>query len=651
MSQEGKSIHPVARAIFAIIALIIIVVSGNLIISKLGIGHKTLDMTEDKIHSLSDGTKEILDELAAPVVIRYYASRNTPYMPEELKLHMRRVDDLLSEYERLSNGKLRVEELDPEPETDAEDSANLDGMTGQSINGENLYFGLAISCLDRTSKIPFLDPGAETLLEYEISRRIAEVSATRKPLVGIMSAVDLQGGPPAMMGQPGAPSWVIYDQLRQSYEVDDLTMNPGEIDPEKYNLLFVFHPAGITPEAEYQIDQYVLKGGTVIACLDPYSYTVQRTQGGNPMMGAQGTPVSSTLPTLLDNWGVEMNGSQVVADGKYQTKVSGNRSALAILTVPQEGMPQDDDIVTQNLASVRFFFAGGMTKKGGGSGVNMKTLVQASDQSGLVDAEPASRIDPSTDAQFRVDPKMYNLVMHLYGNFPTAFPDGDPSATPETEEETGDETEEGGDDEAAADDSDKTEEDSGSLKEGIKQGNVFLISDVDAFYDRYAYDVQQIGNLRYSRPINGNSSLLFNLIDQAASSTHLIGARSRAATSRPFTVFTELENEAREKVGAKIEEFQAKAQEANQRLMDLQAQRSRNDNVYLTPEQEAEIVDLKKQQLEANKMIRELNKDLRKEKDAIAARIIVYNIAGIPLLIIVIGLALFTIRRVRTAAR
>ncbi|MGE9271385.1 MAG: GldG family protein, partial [Verrucomicrobiales bacterium] len=151
MSQEGKSIHPVGRALLAIAALLVIVISGNMLVSKLGIGHKTLDLTEDKIHSLSDGTKSILQELPAPIVIRYYATRSTDYLPEELKLHMRRVDDLLAEYESLSEGKVQIENLDPEPDTDAEDAANLDGIRGQQINQQNLYFGMAISCLDRTA--------------------------------------------------------------------------------------------------------------------------------------------------------------------------------------------------------------------------------------------------------------------------------------------------------------------------------------------------------------------------------------------------------------------------------------------------------------------------------------------------------------------
>jgi ABC-type uncharacterized transport system involved in gliding motility auxiliary subunit len=472
MSQEGKFVHPVGRAILTIAALIVIVVSGNMLVASLGIGHKTLDLTEDRVHSLSDGTRKILADLGAPVEIRYYATRSSRYMPEDLKLHMRRVDDLLAEYQNLADGQLRIEKLDPQPDTDAEDSANLDGISGQTINNDNIYLGLAISCLDRTATIPFLDPNDETMLEYEISRAIAEVSATRKPVIGVISALDLAGGPPMGMGQPPTRPWVIYDELQQNYEVEDLGMEPGEIDPEKYSLLLVVHPAGITPEAEFAIDQYVLGGGTVMACLDSFSLAAQMTGGGgNPMMGQQGTPTSSTLPTLLDAWGVEMNSSQVVGDPLYQTTMQGNRPGLAILTVPQAGMPQEDSIVTRDLTSVTFLLPGGMIKKGG-AGLEMETLVKASPRSGLVDSFQASRLDPSLVTSFRPDEQSHDLVLRLSGKFKTAFPDGDPAASANDESDADAES---GDAEEAGETEDEF------LKEGTEPGNVFLISDVDAF--------------------------------------------------------------------------------------------------------------------------------------------------------------------------
>lgn len=637
MSQEGKTIHPVTRAILALVALLIIVVAGNMLVSSLGIGHKTLDLTEDKVHSLSHGTESILDQLAAPVVIRYYATRSTDYMPEDLKLHMRRVDDLLAEYQSLSKGKLRVEQLDPEPDTDAEDSANLDGISGQSINGENLYFGLAITCLDRSSTLPFLDPRDETMLEYEVSRAIAEVSATRKPLIGYMSALPIGGAPATMPGQPAPRPWIVLSQLQKSYQVEDLSMTPDVIDPEKYNIVLLIHPAGITPEAEFALDQYILQGGTVIACVDPFSLAAQMSSGGNPMMGQQGTPTFSSLPTLFKSWGLEMPTNQVVGDGKYQTEMRGGRPALAVLSIPQDGMPQKDSVVTKELTSVTFYLAGGITRTGG-SGISIDTLVKASSQAGLIDNLPASRLDPSLVTQFRPNNDVsYDLVLHLKGNFTSAFPDGKPGDKP------GDTTEETEDDERTPP--------AEALSKATKGGNVILISDVDAFYDQFAYSLQPLGNVQIASPVNGNSSLLLNLVDQAASSTHLIGSRSRAATSRPFIKLQEMESDFNQRIGVELDTKQAELDQINREINELVTQRRQGDRVYLDADLESKIREGETKRVSARKELREMEKDLRRKKDALAGKVIIYNIAAVPLIVILVGLTLFAIRRSKTRAR
>jgi ABC-type uncharacterized transport system involved in gliding motility auxiliary subunit len=262
---------PIARATFGIIALVAIAVLANWLISLTPYGNRGADFTENKIHTLSDGTKSILSELDTPVVIRYYASRSSDYMPEQLKVHLRRVDDLLKEYANLSNGKLRIEYLDPQPDTDAEDSANLDEISGQQINEDNLFFGMAVTALDKKVSLPFLNPQEETMLEYQISKAIAEVSTPVKPVIGIISGIDLAGAPAMMPGQQGQQPWVIYQQLKQSFELVDLGMNPEKIDPNAIKLLLVFHPAGISPQTEFAIDQYLLNGGSVVACLDAHS--------------------------------------------------------------------------------------------------------------------------------------------------------------------------------------------------------------------------------------------------------------------------------------------------------------------------------------------------------------------------------------------
>jgi len=626
-----KSNSPITRATVAVIALVAIAIFANWLVSLSSFGNRGADFTEKQIHTLSDGTRAILGEIGAPVVLRYYASRNTDYMPEEIKLHMRRVDDLLKEYASLSKGKLRIENLDPQPDTDAEDSANLDGINGQRMDDQNLYFGLAISCLDKTSVIPFIDPRQETMLEYQLSKAIAEVSAPSKPKIGVMSALSLKGEPAGMPGQQAAPGWVIYQQLKQSFDIEDIPMTTTTIDPKSIKVLLLFHPAEITPEAEYAVDQYLLGGGTVVACLDAFSVAAQMSGGGNPMMGTAGTPTSSTLPTLLKSWGVSFESGKVLADPTYSTRMAGNRDALAVLTLTKEAMPQADSVITKDLDSVTLFLPGAFTITGG-SGVSANSLIKSTTGSGFVDSARASQLDPALSTSFRPSGTAYDLVTYLNGNFKTAFPDGKPQA-------------------AAPADGAQPEQNAAHIKESSSPGHVFLIADVDAFYDRFAYNVQNFGGVQMASPINGNASLLFNLLDQATGSKHLIGSRSRSAIRRPFTVVQKMEADFNKQVGTKIEEFQEKQKVAQQKLSDLQTQKSRGSELYLSPEQEAEIRKLRKEQVEYSKLIREQEKDLRRQKDKLAGKITLLNVAVMPMLVTLFGLGLFIQRRRSTRAR
>lgn len=629
--MSAKTTHPVTRVALGIIALILIVVFGNLLISSLGIGHRGLDFTENKVYTLSGGTKSILKELQAPVVVRYYASRSLPYIREDIKLHMRHVDDLLKEYSNLANGKLRVQNLDPEPDTDAEDSANLDGM--QRLGESNLYFGLAISCLDKTTTIPFLDPSDETMLEYQLSKAVADVSATRKTVVGVMSAFDLEGAPAMMPGQPPTPGWLIFQKLKQSYEMRNLTMTPDKIDPKEIKVLLLFHPAGISPAAEFAVDQYVLQGGTVIACLDPFSVSAQMVGGGNPMMGGGGVPTTSTLPTLLKTWGVSFESGQTLADGTYATVLQGNRKGVAVLTLPKEAMPQKDDVITRNLDSVTLFLPGAFTKIGA-EGITMNTLIKSSENAGLVDSQKASQLDPSLATSMKRAGHAFDIALSLSGKFKSAFPDGKPSEPKPKDAATKPE-----------------EKKADSLKEATATGNVFLIGDVDAFYDRFAYSVQNFGGMQMDAPINGNASLLMNILDQAAGSSYLIGARSRSATRRPFKVIQEMETKFEQAVGADIAKIRDQEKTAVEKLQALQAQKSKLNDPIASPEQEAAIKDLRKQQRDASQEIRGKEKGLQSQKDALTGRITLLNVAGMPIVVTLFAIGLFIVRRNKTRAR
>ena len=635
-----KTTHPVTRAAFGVAALVTIALLANWLVSMTPLGNRGADFSENKIHTLSTGTRAILTELDTPVVIRYYASRNTDYMPEDLKLHMRRVDDLLKEYASISKGELRIENFDPAPDTDAEDSANLDGINGQRMDDQNLFFGLTISCLDKKSVIPFINPREETMLEYQISKAIADVSTPTKPKIGIMSAFNLKGEPAMMPGQPPTPGWVIYQQLKQSFDLVDISMEAVTIDPKEIKVLLLLHPAGINKETEFGIDQYLLNGGTVVACLDPYSVATQMIQPPqNPMMGQQAqTPATSTLPTLLSAWGVTFESNQALADPTLATKLGGDRLGLAVPTLGKDNMPEKDDVITKDLGSVTLFLPGAFTIKGV-DGVTATSLIKSTTHAGFVDAMRASRLDPALSRTLKSNGTAYDLVTHLSGKFKTAFPDGKPKAADEEAKPTDEK------------DKDKQTPKPESLKDSVTSGNVFLIADVDAFYDQFAYTIQNFGGTQMASLQNGNATMLLNILDQAVGSKHLIGSRSRSAIRRPFTVVQTMEDEFVKTAGAKQDEYEAKEKETQEKLSELQAQRSRGSGPYLSPAQEEEIKNLRKEGVKYSKLIREQQKELRRKKDKLAGKITLLNVAAMPILVILVGLGLFLKRRSSTRAR
>jgi len=304
-------------------------------------------------------------------------------------------------------------------------------------------------------------------------------------------------------------------------------------------------------------------------------------------------------------------------------------------------MPQKDNIITKELGSITFFLPGAFTLKGG-AGVGSTNLVKSSLQAGFVDAQKASQLDPSLATSLRPSGTAYSLVAHLAGTFKTAFPAGKPGTADDA------------DDAEAPEGSEETEEketpEPDFLKQGTTQGNVFLIADVDAFYDQFAYNRQML-QMGFASPVNGNSVLLLNLLDQAVGSKYLIGSRSRAALRRPFTLIQNMEAEFNKKAGSKIEEFERKQEETIAELNRLQAEREESNSPYATPEQEEKIRQLTRERTEYAKAIREQQKELRREKDKLAGQITLLNVAAMPLLVILFGFALFLKRRSSTRAR
>jgi len=426
----------------------------NYLVGGVGVGNFRIDLTEDKLYTLSDGTRAILGRLNPdkPVTIRYYVTTEDRVMPPILKTYARTIQDLLLEFQKASDGRIVIEKLNPNPNTEDEDKAREDDVQGMQVNseGDNIYLGLVIQSAEKKEIIPFMNPNEETALEYNIARSIAKVTKTSKTVIGVMSSMPVQGTPqmPFMMQQQQQQQqpWVVIQRLRMDYEVQDFPMSASEITytDEKGvtkipDVLVVIHPAGITDMGEYAIDQYLLKGGNVIAFVDPQCWVAQVYSGQqqqNPMMGSQPSMISpsSELKTLFKTWGVGFTSDEVVADMNYLSMMQGRRNPTA-LSLPAAAINKDDR-VTAELQALTMVGTGsfGVEKT---DGITAVPVLESSENSEMISIADAEKLRTAPMTTFNPSGRKKTLGLRLTGKFKTAFPNGKPKAPGEENNEKG----------------------------------------------------------------------------------------------------------------------------------------------------------------------------------------------------------------------
>ncbi|MFK5924372.1 MAG: GldG family protein [Verrucomicrobiota bacterium] len=647
----NDNIKPRENRIFYTLIGVAVVFSIVILVNYIaGMVNLRLDLTENKIYTLADGTKRILSRIDTPVTIRYYVTDDSDVMSPAERTYARRVDDFLKEFQKAANGQITIKRLNPEPDTDAEDSARLDGVgPGMSREtGSQVYMGLAIECVDQREVLPFLPARPETLLEYDLARAISRVLVGEKAKVAVMTSLKVAGGMAmgGMMGQqrPEEP-WFFYSDMLKDYDVQTIPISSKEV-PADIDVLIVLHPYDITDEGQFAIDQYLLKGGKVMILVDPKLFAARfLSPPPNPQMPQPGGPApSSNVDKLFAAWGIEFKANEVLLDMKYQTQIRGGEYAPTILSFSEEAL-NDEDAITSHLNDIFTIMPGaflGQPKEG----INKDVLLHSSKLNQLVSSFSADPTQDGNVANMRENYKESGeeraLIMRLSGAFPSAFPEGDPAAKK-------DEDKKDGDDKKA--DEKKEPEAAPALKKSEKDGVVLLFSDADMIYDQFCVQKQNILGQTFVQMTNGNISLFQNAVEQMAGDPELINVRSRSSARRPFTKLNEILRKAESKYMGKVRELEDERRAAEARLNEIQANKPEGQEAILTVEQQDEIEDFQKKAVEANKELREVRKDLRREFDSLQALIKIGNTFAVALLVILIGILLALFRRARTAAR
>jgi len=537
-STKKKQLETFLYSAIGIAAVALILIAVNLIA---GMARQRVDLTSENAYTLSPGTRAILAKLDTPIQIRYYCTKNANAMPVFLTTYAQRVEDLLSEYRQASKGRIEIQRLNPEPDSDAEDSARLDGVEGQQTrSGERIYLGLSVGMLDQKQAIPFLTPDRERLLEYDISRAIARVMTSEKPVLGVMSPLPVMGGANPMMQmqqQQRSQPWAVLSELMRDFNVKKVEVTADKI-PDDIKVLLVIHPKGATDHMQYLLDQFVLRGGKLIAFVDPLC-ALDRPPAAP---GQMPPPSSSSLDKLFQAWGLTFDMAKVVADMEHvaQLQEGPNPAVLAL----NETAINKDDVVTANADNLLMAFAGAFSGTQA-EGLDRTVLLKTSKHSGVVDSLTASYAPGQIAGQLAKGATEYPLAIRLTGKFKTAFPDGKPKPAASPSEPKPEETpaEPG-------------------LKESVEPSTVVLVGDADMIQDPLAVrELQAIGQ-RLIMPLNGNLSFAQSVVEQLAGDNNLIAVRSRASRERPFTVVQKMQADAEANYRTKIKELEGNLAEA-----------------------------------------------------------------------------------------
>ena len=633
LRSNKKSLFAGVALALAILLLLSVNLLGNSVLRNLRV-----DLTEDKLFTLSDGTKDMLSTLEEPLLLRFYMNQNLANEFPSIRDYGRRVRDVLAEYVVASSGKISLEILNPEPFSDTEDDAVSFGLQGVPVDaaGDRLYFGLVgTNTVDEKSVIAFFRQEREPFLEYDLTRLIYEISTVTKTVVGVVSSLPIYGGPGnPQLGEPAyKPAWAVVTQLEQMFQVRQINLDSGPVE-EDVDVLMLVHPSKLTGIARYEIDQFVLRGGRALIFVDPLSEESAKTPDhDNPL-----APKNSALPDLFKAWGVELVPGMLVADARaaqrVQTSEQGRSVVVPYLPWLSLELPNfnPEEVATSQLGRVTMRSAGRLEPVAD-SEVAFVPLIQSSPESMMLErfyvqfgGNPTALLD-----RFEAQGIPYTLAARLHGIVDSAFPNGPMK------------------DEDSTSGSNSDPEPLGELPDNhISQSaepiNVVVVSDTDMLVDNTWVQVQQFMGRTLTIPMADNGAFVANVLELLGGGANLIGLRTRGTGLRPFKVVDELQREAEALFRETENGLQQRLEETEKKLSEMRSGGGVNIEM-LSEEEEATITAFQNDLLSIRKQLRDVRHELRKDIEGLGTIIKVINIGGIPILVGIIAIFVSLLRR------
>ncbi|MEO8063233.1 MAG: Gldg family protein [Pseudomonadota bacterium] len=597
------------------LAVIGILFVGVMLLANLLLRGAQVDLTADRLYTVSDGTEHIVENLKEPINLYLFFSERTATPIPQIKNHGIRVRELLEELAARSKGKLTLKVIDPQPFSEEEDRATELGISSVPVNasGEKLYLGLAATnSTDGKEAIPYLDPSLEEQLEYDVAKIIHKLSTTKKPVVGWLSSLPMGGDFDMQTQRPRAP-WVVYGQIEQLYTVKALEPTLTKVDAD-IDVLVLVHPKELPPAALYAIDQFAMRGGHILAFVDPNAQADQSGNDPNNPMAQMQADKSSHLEPLLASWGVDFKSDQVVGDLERGLSVSmreGEPPSQHIAVLGFDGTSVSKDVITTHLDSINMATAGSL-KPVAGSKLEFEPLIKTSKQAGLLPAQRfAMMSDPASLRDGFKPLGELTVAARISGNATSAFANGPPAGV-------------------AADPA--------ALKASAKPLNVIVIADTDLLQDFMWVSVRNFMGQSMAQPFANNGELVWNALDNLAGSADLISIRGRAAYSRPFERVEALRRTADAQFRTKEQELEQQLQQTEDQLSKLQAAQPAGSEATLSSDSASAIEKFQQDKVRIRKELRKTKSDLETDIQSLGMKMKFINILVMPVVFTLLAL-------------
>jgi ABC-type uncharacterized transport system involved in gliding motility auxiliary subunit len=631
--------HRTLSAVIGVIAVAAIVIGVNMF-ADARLANVRVDLTQQHLYTLAPGTRQVLAGLKDPIALKLFYSRKLGAAVPSYGAYADRVREMLQQYAAVSNGKIRLDYYDPEPFSDTEDHALAYGLQGVPVDqgGEQVYFGLAGSnMLDDERTIGFFQPEREPFLEYDLTKLIYELSNPKRPVVGVMSALPLDGDPRAMMmnqGRPGGAGqpYASTMLLRQTNDVRTVPTDAQVIDPA-IQVLLVAEAPNISAPTQYAIDQFVMRGGRLMVMVDPWSEAMAATPSPTGMPPEN---TSSDLPTLFKAWGIEFDPTQVLGDldGAWRVRANPGDRVQAVDYVAwfniRDGINHDDP-ATADLQQVTVA-SPGFIAKAADSKLSFTPLLTSGPRSGLVPIDAVKLPDPAKIlADFKPAGGPRVIAARLRGELKSAFT-GPP---------------------ALAKDAKPPDNFPAYIAETKGPANLVVVADSDILDDRYWVRMQDFFGQSQATPFSDNGPFVANLIDTLAGGDALIGLRARGAAARPFVLVEQMQSAAEAQFRQSQQALQQHLDAVQKQLQTLRQGNGQGGDQaaqpVITPEQRTAIDAARQDILTTRQKLRAVQLELNRDIERLESELRLFDIVLVPALLTILAIGRGVVRRRRRA--